>query len=660
MKKTITLFSIALSITGFAQLNMPNKNSCSQAKSKRDINNSVNAMLATPYMVNLENKYDLKFYNLNLNLTTANKNVSGNVRTLATVKSTTIDSFAFELYNTYVIDSVILNGLNTAVSRHADEARVPFATPLAECSLIDVTVYYHGTAPTINGPQQGDGYNNSTSSQYGNISNYSLSESYHAYEWFPCKQQLQDKIDSSWVFVTTDSANKVGSNGVLTNVTVVGNQKRYEWKNIHPIDYYLISVALAQYTDYSIYAHPAGYPDSVLIQNYIYNNPQYLIDYKSVIDSTRQLIELFSKLYGIYPWADQKYGHCITGLGGGMEHQTMTTMEEYLNLDIIAHELGHQWFGDKATCRTWHDIAMNEGFATYTEYLAFENLENPLASPYMLQAHNDIMSQLNGSVYNPDTTSENRIFDPRLSYEKGAAVLHTLRFVINNDSMFFLSYRNYLQQFNDSTGSIDNFKNSVEGTTALNLNQFFTQWFYGEGYPTFNVHWNQTGSNFIMRSIQTVSDFSVTPLFITPIQYTLVRSIGDTTIRVMHNLDTMQYSFNVAGTVTNIIVDSANWIINQVIGPVHDASLMDIKVFNTLYSSYLIYPNPNNGNFIIESQNTLYNVHCTLYDVNGKAVLSQTINGKTTIDASILNEGVYNISIISSEGIANKKLVIVK
>src|ERR1700748_1021846 len=215
---------------------------------------------------------------------------------------------------------------------------------------------------------------------------------------------------------------------------------------------------------------------------------------------------------------------------------------------------------------------MNEGFAVYTEYLAREHLEPTQAAPFMLAAHNDVMSAVNGSVYNPDTTNENRIFYTRLTYDKGGAVLHTLRFVINNDSMFFLSYRNYLQQFNHSTATIADFQTSVQNTTGLNLNQFFTQWVYGEGYPTFNVHWNQQGNNFTMRSIQTVSDASVTPLFITPIQYTLLRSIGDTTIRVMHATDTAWYNFQVNGTVTGIIVDSANWIINKVIGPTHDGT----------------------------------------------------------------------------------------
>jgi hypothetical protein len=73
-----------------------------------------------------------------------------------------------------------------------------------------------------------------------------------------------------------------------------------------------------------------------------------------------------------------------------------------------------------------------------------------------------------------------------------------------------------------------------------------------------------------------------------------------------------------------------------------------------------VYPNPNNGSFIVEPQNTLYNVHCTVYDINGKVVLSQSISGKTSIDANALNEGVYNISISSNEVVINKRIVIVK
>ena len=85
-----------------------------------------------------------------------------------------------------------------------------------------------------------------------------------------------------------------------------------------------------------------------------------------------------------------------------------------------------------------------------------------------------------------------------------------------------------------------------------------------------------------------------------------------------------------------------------------------MESYNAENSTFQMYPNPNNGSFIIELQNSAKAGQCTLYDVNGKAELSQTIIGKTIIDANSLNEGVYNISLISSEGVLNKRLVIVR
>src|SRR6202008_424072 len=193
-----------------------------------------------------------------------------------------------------------------------------------------------------------------------------------------------------------------------------------------------------------------------------------------------------STIYGLYPFHDEKYGHCMAPLGGGMEHQTMTTLG-FFDFSIVAHEMGHQWWGDNVTCRTWNDIFLNEGFATYTEQLAIEHFDPTNAAANMLQAHNNVMSQLGGSVYNPDTTNVNRIFSSRLSYDKGCAIIHSLRFVINNDTLFFNGLKNFQAQYHHSTASIDDFKISMENFTGMNFGQFFTQWIYGEGYPTFNV-----------------------------------------------------------------------------------------------------------------------------------------------------------------------------
>lgn len=622
------LLSLALVLPFFASAQHP----CSIAK----IGNGLHTQVASANLTRLENEYDLKFYHLDIDVERTSKYISGHVRTLATVKAAALDTFGFELHNNHTIDSVVLGGANLPYSRSAFDVYVPLPAPLAQGALIDATIYYHGTAPTINGGAIGDGYNNGTSQSWGNQATWSLSESYVAEEWFPVKQQLQDKLDSSWVFATTDSTNKVGSNGILTNVVTVGNKKRYEWKNHHPIDYYLISVACAQYVEHSFYAHPVNYPDSVLIQNYIYNNPSTLATFQGVIDSTKQLLELESRLFGAYPWADQKYGHCMAPFGGGMEHQTMTSIG-YFDFQTVAHELGHQWWGDKTTCRTWNDIFINESFAAYTEHLALEYLQPWLASSQMLGVHSNVMSQPGGSVYNPDTTNVNRIFSSRLSYDKGGAILHTLRFVINDDSLFFKGLQNYSTQFADSTASIDDFKHSIANYTGMNFDQFFTQWIYGEGYPTFNVKWNQNAGSLILKSVQTVSSASITPLYITPIEYKVQRNIGDTVIRVMHGQATEQYVMNMPGTVTGIVVDPSNWIINKVIGPTHDGTLVGIQTITAGTGPYM-YPNPASQKITVGGAEEF---NFTLYTISGKQVLSKVIRQQETLDISELAKGLY-------------------
>jgi aminopeptidase N len=84
-------------------------------------------------------------------------------------------------------------------------------------------------------------------------------------------------------------------------------------------------------------------------------------------------MEKMSELFGTYPFYKEKYGHSQADIGGGMEHATMTTLKNF-GEHLVAHELGHQWFGDNVTCASWSDIWLNESFATYTEVLMQEKL----------------------------------------------------------------------------------------------------------------------------------------------------------------------------------------------------------------------------------------------------------------------------------------------
>jgi len=176
---------------------------------------------------------------------------------------------------------------------------------------------------------------------WGNQVTWTLSEPFSAYEWFACKQSLKDKADSCDVNITLPSNSMAGSNGLLINTVNLGATKRFEWKHRYPIDYYLISISVAEYVEYNVYANPVGATNPILIHNFIHNNSGTLPNFQTDINETADFMELFSDLYGMYPFADEKYGHCMAPLSGGMEHQTMTT-QGFFNAGLTSHELAHQ------------------------------------------------------------------------------------------------------------------------------------------------------------------------------------------------------------------------------------------------------------------------------------------------------------------------------
>jgi aminopeptidase N len=277
----------------------------------------------TIYYNPLLDHYDLHFVKLDIEVTDQSTYIAGNA--LLQGKATQdLDTFILELSNYLTVDSVIIDNAKVNFQHQDNLIRYIFESPLNTNDDFTVRIYYHGTPSPYGG-----GVTNAYSSQWGKQMTWTLSESFHAYEWWPCKQVLSDKIDSVYVFLTCDNDCKAGSNGLLTaEVNLPNNKKRFEWKTYYPINYYLISFAVAEYQDYSIYAHPTG-SNPILIQNYIYNATGCLDYYQTQIDETPSMIELFSDKFGLYPFANEKYGHCLTTLGGGMEHQTMTTLGNF-------------------------------------------------------------------------------------------------------------------------------------------------------------------------------------------------------------------------------------------------------------------------------------------------------------------------------------------
>lgn len=657
MKNKIIVFCIFITCLTNAQ-----EHFCSKAK-QLSMASQLNYHAAKSNAANQlshELKYDVKFVHLDLKLERTTKYIIGGVKTVATVTSAVLDTFMTLLHQNLSIDSIRFNGQLMIALRQDSSVKFKTPIPLINGTSFTVTVFYKGNPP-VGGSAIGSGFSNGTSGSWGNQATWSLSESLVAYHWWPTKQILTDKIDSSWVFVTTDSTNKVGSNGLLKNVVLVGAKKRYEWKSRKPITYYLISVAVAKYKEYNLYAHPLYLPgDSILIQNYIYdgaiNNSNWINTQKVTLNKMPKVLEFESKMFGMYPFYKEKYGHCMAPFGGGMEHQTMTSLG-FFDYYIDAHELGHQWWGDNVTCKGWADIWINEGFASYTEHLVAQYLDPTNFLPNLNAAHASVMNQAGGSVFftNHDTLDANVIFDSRLTYDKGGSIIRSLQFLTNNDSLWFNNLRGFQNTFKNSTASVIDFKNYYQSFTGINPTQFFNQWYYGQGYPTFTVKYNFLNGFFYLMSNQSVSMPNVTPLFITPMQYKISRTgFADTTIRVAHNLAIENYSFALNGTVTSVVCDPNNWIINKTIGPSRDLTLGNNTSTNDLNELIInsteisIGPNPTYGNLLI-SKKSKENCMAKIFDGFGNFLFEQMFEFNLTINLFNYATGIYTVKIIDKD-----------
>ncbi|MER2999552.1 M1 family aminopeptidase [Pontibacter populi] len=651
MKQIILLMSLCIStlhiVTAQPQFKTQAQHTCADSR----LLGTTRMAVATQQHMQLMNMYDVTFYGLDLALERNSAYITGSVTTHATVKSSPLSVFAFELHPSFTIESVTINGAQQSnLTRNGSDVSVNLSTIVAAKSKVVAVINYSGNAPNGGNAAIGNGFNTARVSRWGNDVTWSLSEPYAAYEWWPTKQVLTDKADSVHVAVTTSAENKVGSNGLLTNTLNLPNGKvRYEWESRYPIDYYLISVAVSDYDEYVQFANPAGAAKPVPVVNYIYKGS--LDTYKNQIDFTPPLIEHFSELFTLYPFAAEKYGHSMAPIGGGMEHQTMTTQSTF-TFTLTAHELAHQWFGDNVTCASWQDIWLNEGFASYAEYLGLQHYSADAAQSWMTDAHNRARSATQGSLRVPDTTNVGRIFNYSLTYKKGAAVVHMLRYEINNDALFFKALQNYQIKFGSGTASTADLQRVMEQTTGKKLGYFFKQWYEGEGYPVFNVAWNQRDRKMVLVSEQATT--GKTPFFRTDITYQVQTTSGTETFRVRQTKPTQQFVFTVDGEVLGVTMDPENWILKEVNQIVKNSNL-PVPDFAPIVS-----PNPVSGNFATITDLNFTPTTVVIFDRIGRKMGTQTIVQQENIQlqVSTLPAGLYFVQF--SDGQQTRQVKFVK
>lgn len=590
--------------------------------------------------------YDLKYQRLEASLDPAVNYISAAV-TSHFQPNANMSSMYFDFTTQLNVSAVSYHGNALTFSQlPSKELKIDFPNPISSGTLDSLTVHYSGIPDPSN-----NAFGMHTQNGIPVMS--TLSEPYGAQDWFPTKQRLNDKIDRFDMKITTPSQYSVAANGKLMLESINAGSKLTFWRTQYPTAAYLIAFSITNFTKLNDVIGNPPFP----FVNYLYpttaGNPSVMAD----IDWTKQIMNTFETYFGPYPFRNEKYGHMEFGFNGVcMEHQTMSSMSGWPKR-VIAHELAHQWFGDKITCGAWNDLWLNEGFANFGEHLANEKLlMTPSEFLLFLQGQkNYINSAVGGSVYVADANLGNQsiLFSGRLTYAKGGFVVRMLKWILG-DAVFYQAVKEYLNQPNLAYGyakTVD-LKNSLLQSTGKDFTEFFNDWIYGQGYPTYTIKWKQAASlqNITIWVGQNQSHPSVS-FYEMPLPIKLNGTNGEVAYVRLENTESNQYfTVPTAFEVASVEFNHDHQILESNSTVQHDASLSLRE--NEAITGVVVYPNPAKNELFVKGLNGISDFKISY--INGQLVKKGTIKSNNSIDVSGLEKGTYILEI------ENNKLKFIK
>jgi hypothetical protein len=522
--------------------------------------------------------YDVTYYGLDLNISTAVSACGGNTIMRASVGGTPIDTLVIALINTangatMITDSVFVDGTRRSFIHQNNLIQIPMNPPIPGGGSFISQVFYHGDDANI-------GVGLVRGSKYGMTFMYAYLWPLYASYLFPCKDMLEDWADSVDIAVTTDPANKVVATGALIQTLPAGGGRtRWEFSSRWPLPPTDISFVVGPYAEYRTACYLPAVADSMVIRGFLFPTSPYVNKQVAVIEKSKEYLAYFTSLFGPIPFWRNEHHFVTTDWTGSAMYVLGLSLFSELRFDTVVvkslgsytyfvpHELSHAWFGSTVGPLTECDLALAEGFATYAEQIAMEHfLDQSATRSYLAWNRAFVMSLPGGSVYvlPAERYNEDRVLDNRLTYVKGAAILHLLRFELGSDSLFFRLLKEYLAEFAGSAVTGEIFKDFLQRKTGRDFSKFFAQWYYGEGFPAFTIRWARELGMVNIISTQAPSMPSVTPLFQTSVELKLIYAGGDTTVRVFQSSLTDTFRIATLRLVDSIVVDPNGWLLCKV------------------------------------------------------------------------------------------------
>lgn len=640
MKNSIQFFFILLTSFCFSQSSDVDFNRMVESEMKAA--SSTLNIQANPNTQNYDITYHELRFSVNPNNTTAS--ISGVVKTTFTALSN-MNTITFDMATQLVVSSVTMNSTNLTFSQSNYELNINFPSTITSGTSASVLITYAGIPPTTEGAF--------TRATHNNIPViYTLSEPFGARDWWPCKQDLNDKINSFDIYITAPSTYTSVSNGIQQSRIVSGANATTHFKHLYPIPAYLIVLNV---TNYEIYNQQAGLGTLASpyfpIINYLYPETNTVAT-QTQLAVTPTIMNLFESLLEPYPFRNEKYGHVQFGFGGGMEHTTVSSMGSF-GRDLIAHELAHQWFGDKITCGTWKDIWLNEGLTEYMSGLVRENLDGAASFVSWKEAKiNNITSFTTGGTYLTDTeaTNVNRIFSNRLTYNKGSMITHMLRWKMG-DAKFFQALKTYLADPALAYGYAitANFKSHVEAAYGADLTEFFNDWLFNQGYPTYDVTAQNWGAGQAKITINQTQSHPSVSFFEMPVEVRLTGSSGQIYDVVLNNVSNGEaFIVPVPFVVTDVIFDPNKHIVSR-----NNSQTLGNESFDT-NQAVSVYPVPVENELKLQFPSDFILYKAEVYNSLGQLTATSS---SATIDTSSLVSGVHFLKIETSAGIFHKNFI---
>ncbi len=415
--------------------------------------------------------YDVSHYDLRLRYNPADDRLIG---TATLIVRPTQDLSRFNLDFALDPQWVRVNGALAGFSRAGTELVVTPTAPLSSGGLVSVVVQYNAVPSSV----QVNGFTAWTRTSNGALA---IGEPEIAAWWFPSNDHPLDKATFD-ISIAVPEGVEALSNGVLTRAVTARGWTRYDWRTTRPAATYLAFLSIGQF-EVSTGTSPSGRPIITAYGQGLGANEGAA---KASVERTGEIVQFLSGVFGEYPFEAEGGVVPAEGLGYALENQTRPNYSPAFfrrgaNTYVVAHENAHQWFGDSVSVASWRNIWLNEGFATYAEWLWSQEQGEGTAQEvfdyeYASRPAGDPFWQVL-----PGDPGADRVFDPAV-YDRGAMTLHALRTAVG-DEAFFRILRTWVTELKDGNGTIEQFVALSERISGRQLDALFQTWLFTAGKP---------------------------------------------------------------------------------------------------------------------------------------------------------------------------------